>query len=467
MPSTAQLVEEKVQNKSRTATAVPGPRINLLQFLLVGSPRDLLTVYMDAFREFGDVVRFQAGPFGSYFFAHPDHVKQVLQENNQNYCKKNMFNDLIKPLAGEGLLTSDGDLWRRRRRLAQPAFHRQRVAGFATLMTEATGSMLDRWRTYAEKEQPFDVAAEMRTLTLAIVGRALFSIDISGESDEMGQALNAVFEYFNHRSRHPLSLPPRIPTPRNRRFRQAIRALDKIAYGIIEERRREGTDRGDFLSMLLLAREEETSDGLTDKQLRDEVGTFLGAGHETTAVTLAWTWYLLSLHPQVRRRLQEELSEVLGERPPTFQDLPNLRYTRMVIEEVMRLYPAAWAMSRSAVGEDEVGGYRIPAKAIVVLSPYVTHRHPAFWDNPAGFDPERFTPERVAARPRYAYFPFGGGPRQCIGNEFALMEAQLIVAMVAQKYRLDLVPGHPVVPDPIFTLRPRDGVRVTLHGERR
>ena len=446
---------------------VPGPPANLLgllQFLVFGSPRDLLGFYMNAAKNYGDIVHFGSGSFSTYFVVHPDYVKHVLQDNNHNYPKKNRFNDMLKPLTGDGLLTSDGDVWRRRRRMSQPSFHRERVAGFAKGMTDATQAMLERWTTFAEHGQAFDVGQEMQRITLSIVGRALFSADISGDTDEMGQAVTTIFRHFNHRLRHPLSFPESVPTPRNRRFHKAIETLDAVSYRLIAEHRQAETEYADLLSMLIAARDEETGEGLTDLQIRDEVGTFLGAGHETTAVTLAWVWYLLSKHPEVERKLHAEISEVLEGRIPTVADIPQLSYTRMVIQETMRLYPPAWAMSRGIVNDDEIGGYKIQAGSLMALSPYITHRHTDFWDNPEGFDPERFTPEQIAERPRYAYFPFGGGPRQCIGNEFALMEAQLIVAMVAQKYRLHLVPGQRIEPDPIFTLRPSDGVQVTLHA---
>ncbi len=451
-----------------TARTVPGPPANvfgLLSFLLFGSPQDLLGFYMDAAREYGDIVHFGGtSAWATYFVSHPDYVKHVLQDNNHNYGKKNWLNDMIKPLAGEGLLTSEGEDWRRRRKLAQPAFHRERIAAFATGMTNATTAMLERWEPVVEPQQPLDIVHEMQRLTLGIVSTALFSTDISGESDEMGGALNDIFAYFNHRSRTPLSLPAGVPTRRNRRFKQAVQRLDAITYQVIEEHRRGETNSDDLLSMLLEARDEETGEGLSNTQLRDEVGTFLTAGHETTAMTLAWTWYMLSKHTAVEHKLHAELAEILGGRLPTAADIPQLTYTRMLIQEVMRLYPAAWAMTRGIMNDDEIGGYPIQAGTIMILSPYVTHRHPDFWQNPEGFDPERFTPERIAERPRYAYFPFGGGPRQCIGNEFALMEAQLIVATVAQRYRLHLVPGQKIEPDPIFTLRPSSAVRVMLHA---
>ena len=468
MQSDAQTIEEPAQTRlSRPPKTIPGPPptfLDLLSFLAFGSPRDLLSVYMDAARQYGDIVHFGRGSYSFYFVVHPDYVKHVLQDNTRNYPKKNRFNDMLKPLTGEGLLTSDGEVWRRRRRMSQPAFHRERIDGFAKGMTDATQAMLARWVPFAEHGHALDVGREMQRVTLSIVGRALFSADISADSDEMGRAVTTIFEHFNHRFRHLLSVPESVPTPRNRRFHTAIATVDRVSYRLIAEHRQAGTDSGDLLSMLIAARDEETGEGLSDLQIRDEVGTFLGAGHETTAVTLAWVWYLLSKYPDVERQVHAEVAEVLQGRTPRVADIPRLSYTKMVIQETMRLYPPAWGMSRGIVNDDEIDGYPIPAGALMVLSPYVTHRHPAFWDNPEGFEPERFTPERIAERPRYAYFPFGGGPRQCIGNEFALMEAQLIIAMVIQKYRLQLVPGQHIEPDPIFTLRPSTSVSMTLHA---
>ena len=418
---------------------------------------------MDAARQYGDVVRFGAGPWLSYFVSHPDYVKHVLQDNNHNYCKKNQFNDLFKLVVGEGLLTSDGDVWRRRRKLAQPAFHREKIASFAVGMTDSTLSMLESWTAAAQDARPLDIMTEMQELATTIVGQALFGTDLSQPStDEMQQDRLIPLEYLNHRMRRPLSLPVWVPTRMNLRFRKAMRLSDDNVFSIINERRQTGKDTGDLLSMLLAARDEETGEGLNDQELRDEVMTFLGAGNETTAVTLTWAWYLLSKHPDVERRLHAELDVVLGGRTPTVEDVANLTYTRMIIDETLRLYPAAWAIGRGIVDDDEIGGYRIKKGAMMLLSPYVTHRRSDIWDNPEGFDPEWFTPERVAERPRYAYFPFGGGPRQCIGNTFALMEAQLVLATVAQKYRLSLVPGCTVEPDPIFTLRPNRAVLMTL-----
>ncbi len=443
----------------------PGPKPRLqegLSFLLFGAPRDMVDLYMDAARTFGDAVKFGFGRFTIYFFSHPDHVKHILQEKNTNYCKHPAFNNQMKDLVGDGLLTSEGEPWLRRRRLLQPTFHRQRIATFVTMMAESTATMLDRWQQYLHSGQSFDAFAEMRRVTIAIVSRVFFGTDVSTVSDELGQIITTGGEYLSHRSRHPLALPLRIPTSLNRRAVASLQRLDTIVYRIIEEHRRADSDNGDLLSMLLAARDEETGEGLTNRQLRDEVATFLTAGYDTTAITLAWAWALLSTHPDVRRRLQEEVATVLNGRLPTFADIPKLQYTRMIVDETLRLYPAAWAIARMSINEDEVGGYYVPAKTAVIVSPYVTHRHPQFWQNPEGFDPERFSAEQSTDRPRYAYFPFGGGPRQCIGNEFSLMESTIILAMVTQRYEVNLAPGVQVLLDSAFALRPRGGVQVTL-----
>ncbi len=442
----------------------PGPPGQLLFGNLPAYRRDPLQFYLDAHREYGDVVRFRAGPWHWHLIAHPEDVQYVLRDNYPNYGRS-FFNNYLKSLLGQGLLTSEGDLWLRQRRLMQPVFHRKRIVDFATTMTDATAAMLERWEPYACSGQPLDVAAEMMRLTLEIVGRTLFSVDISRETDTVGRALTTAIEHINQRSTRLFPIPESVPTPANRRYYAARETLDKVVHDIIETRRRSDGDADDLLAMLLQARDEETGESMSNQQLRDEVMTIMLAGHETTAVALSWTWYLLSKHPHVAEKLHAELAQVLDGRSPTLDDLPDLTYTKMVIEEVMRLYPPAWIMSRAPLEDDEIRGYHIPAGTSVMLCQYVTHRHPDFWPNPEGFDPERFAPERTASRLQFAHFPFGGGPRQCIGNEFAMLEARLIVAMVAQRYRLDLVPGHPVEPQPMITLRPRDGILMTLHEQ--
>jgi cytochrome P450 len=393
--------------------------------------------------------------------VHPDHVRYVLHENHHNYWKGVLFGKL-KRIAGEGLVFSDGDLWRRQRQLIQPAFHRERIAALAGMMADTTAQILDRWKSEAAAARPIDVAEEMSKLALEIVSKALFGTQLGEEREEFAGAVTDAMTYANYLMNHFMTPPLFVPIPANVRGRRAIKRVDRIVWKVIEQRRRDGAERTDLLGMLLRARDAETNQAMDDKQLRDEVVTFLVAGHETTAVALSWAWHLLSNHPDAERRLHDEVAAVLGDRAPTMSDLPSLPYTRMVIEEAMRLYPPAWATNRDSYADDVIGGYRIRARSAVVLSPYLTHRHPSFWDDPEKFDPERFSPERVADRPDYAYFPFGGGPRGCVGKQFAIMEAQIILAMTAARFRLRAVPGHPVDPYPILTLRPRHGIRMTL-----
>jgi cytochrome P450 len=438
----------------------PGPKSSYLFGSLRELQRNPLPFYLRLQKEYGDIVRFRAvGPYYAYVFFHPDEIDYILRRNHQNY-RKGIAHDRFRSMLGEGLLTSGGNLWLRQRRLMQPAFHRQRLVSFTTTMTNATAAMLERWQSRAEHGEAFDVSVEMTRLTLHIVGQTLFTTDISGdEAAVVRTALSTALDHINYGLSH-IALPESFPTPRNLRYRKALRLLDEVVYDIIRERRPGGEDTGDLLSMLLLARDEETGEGMSDQQVHDEVLTLILAGHETTANALTWTWYLLSQYPQVEDKLHAELATVLGGRMPTAGDLPRLTYTKMVLEEALRLYPPAWGISRRALAADELKGYSIPAGAEVAVVQYVTHRHPDFWERPEVFDPERFTPARAKGRPNFAYFPFGGGPRLCIGNTFALTEAQVILAMVAQTYTLRLVPDQNIVPEPVVTLRPRSPLQM-------
>ncbi|MFQ5846347.1 MAG: cytochrome P450 [Candidatus Methylomirabilales bacterium] len=441
--------------------AAPGPRGFPLLGVLPQAWKNPLEFFLGAARQYGDVVSLRLGFHRVYLLNHPDHVKYVLQDHYRNYRKPTRV-EKVKVLFGEGVTVSEGDLWRRQRHLMEPAFSPQRIAALARVMTDATATMLERWRAVAARGEALDIAAEMMRLTQGIAVKTLFSTDVEGEVDAVRRALTIALEYVNDRAWAFCDLGEHMPTPRNRQFRHALRTLDRIAYRMIAARRKSAHETGDLLSMLLSARDAETGEGLSDAEVRDQVMTLFIAGHEPTANALAWTWHLLTMYPHMQRRLHGKLAAVLGGGAPAFHDLAHLPYVRMVIEEAMRLYPPTWLTARSPIEDDEIGGYHIPADSVVLLSPYVMHRHPAFWEDPEAFDPERFTPERVASRPRYAYFPFGGGPRMCMGMHFALMEAQLIVAMVAQIYRLAPVPGHPVEPHPMIALRPRHGVLVTL-----
>jgi cytochrome P450 len=388
----------------------------------------------------------------------PDYIQHVLLDNHQNYIKGRFSDALLGPIVGEGMLTSEGATWRRLRRIAAPAFHSRSVAGFVEEMVRCTTSMLARW---PGRTEPFDIASEMTGLTLDIITRTMFSTNISGEVTRLRQLVQTVLGLTRPSAADLFGLPTWVPRIGSKTKTRAIAELDKMVAQILTSRRQKGDAHNDLLSLLLAARDEETGEGLTDRQLRDEIMTIFLAGHETTANALAFTWYLLATHPDVDAKVQEELARVLGGRDPVYADVTQLRYTRMVFEETLRLYPPAYQIGRMAVGPDVIGGVIIPKNAVVTIHTYVTHRNPTLWPDPERFDPERFTPERSADRHRFAYLPFGGGPRICIGQGFAMAEAVVVIASVAQRFRFSLAPGHTVQPIGLFTLRAKDGVWVT------
>ena len=409
--------------------------------------------------QYGDIVRVPLGPETLYLFNHPDLVHDVLVTNHRNFHKGRGL-ERAKMLLGEGLLTSEGEFHLRQRRLSQPAFHRQRIAAYGTTMAAYAANRRDRWHA----GQVIDAHREMMGLTLAIVGKTLFDADVEHEAGEIGEALTTTFESLNIWFFLPFGeLLERLPLPTTLRFRKARARLDATIYRLIEERRRSGADRGDLLSMLLLAQDTEGDGGrMTDLQLRDEAMTIFLAGHETTANALTWTWYLLSEHPDIEARFHAEIDSALGGRVPSVEDLPRLPYTRMVLAESMRLYPPAWTVGRRALAPFDVRGYTVPARSIILLCQYLMHRDARWFPDPARFDPDRWTPERQAERPRFSYFPFGGGPRVCIGEQFAWMEGVLLLATIAQRWQLRLVPGHPVALQPIITLRPKYGMKMAV-----
>jgi len=393
----------------------------------------------------------------NFILNKPEYIEHVLLTNQANYRKSPFLRNILGPLLGEGLLISEGEFWRRQRRIAAPAFHSKRVAGFVTAMASCTETMLARWHTTA---QPFDIASEMMALTLNIIARTMFSRDVIGDVEAVRRLTDVVV-------RLPPSLldlfgfPQWLPRRRPSAYRRAIAEFEALVARFLAERA-DGVDRGDLLSMLLAVRDPETGQGMSAKQVRDEILTIFLAGHETTANALSWTWYLLARHLGAEARLHEEVDRVLGGRLPSAADLADLKWTRMVIEEAMRLYPPAHTISRTAIGEDRIGGVRVPPGALITMSPYLTHRNPKLWPEPERFDPERFAPQAAAQRHRFAYLPFGGGPRICIGNSFAMAEAQVIVAALAQRYRFRLATSHTVEPIGLITLRPRNGIWVTL-----
>ncbi len=406
-------------------------------------------------REHGDVALVGMGPEKIVLVSHPDLVREVLVAQSRRFMKGRALQE-AKRILGEGLLTSEGELHLRQRRLVQPLFHAERLGGYGDVMVDLAGRTAERWRP----GEAVDVAAEMQRLTLAVVGRTLFDADVEGAARDVGEALTTSLEMMDLFMLPFAGLRERLPLPSTRRFRAARERLDTIIYGMIEERRgRAGGE--DLLSLLLEARDEEGAP-MSERQVRDESMTLFLAGHETTAQALAWTWYLLSENPEAERRLHAELDEVLGGRPPTAADVPALELTRRVLAESMRLYPPAWVVGRRALEDVELGGYRVPAGTLTVVSQWVTHRDPRWWPDPLRFEPDRFTPEGEAARPRHAYFPFGAGTRMCIGERFAWMEGILVLAAIAQRRRLRLVSGHPVATLPLVTLRPRHGMRMTV-----
>ena len=433
-----------------SAIRPPSPPTGFIGGHILAMRRDPLAFLQAAARDYGDVVFVKVPTFQFYLLSGPSDIERVMVSDHRYFIKGKLVQQQLS-FIGNGLLTSEGEFWKRQRRLIQPTFHRARVAAYGQQMVDATTRMLDTWQT----GQTRDVHAEMMALTLDIVSQALFSADVKGEAQTVGKAIHATLEFFASR-RALLPIPENWPTPRNRRNRQAAATLNQIVYRIIAARKGDRTDRGDLLSMLLAAQDDDGS-RMTDQQLRDEVMTLFLAGHETTASALSWALYLVARHPDVAALLKSEAQTVLGNRTPTVDDLPNLRYAEMVISETLRLYPSAWRIGREAVQDCEFGGYRIPAGSVIGIAPYVVQRDPRWFANPDVFDPSRWEDGLARRIPKYAYFPFGGGPRICIGNQFAMMEAVLVLAMVMQRFNLNLVSDQPIKPWPSVTLRPSTG----------
>lgn len=437
----------------------PGPYTGLKGWsfrALSQSPIEMFT----ELAHYGDIVGIRVVNFRNVFINHPDLIEEVLVGHPRRYFKGRVLR-ANRHVFGEGLLTSEGDFWLRQRRLVQPAFHRARIAAYAGTMVEYAQRIMESWRTGEER----DVHQEMMRLTLQIVAKTLFNADVARDAQEVGKSLELLLE-LGADFRRTLFVPHWVPTPTNLRIKREIAFIENILYRIIDERRASGHDAGDLLSMLLNVQDEDGS-RMTDKQLRDETITLFLAGHETTAASLSWTWWLLAQNPRVEAKLHAELDEVLGGRAPSMDDLGRLPYTANVITESMRLYPPAWGLARIVVEDHELGGYPLRKGMGVAMAQWVVHRDTRWYDTPEQFRPERWEGDFAKRIPRFAYFPFGGGPRQCIGNSFALMEATLILATIAQKFRLSLVPDHPVVPLASITLRPRFGVRVVLEARQR
>jgi len=441
-----------------TANYPPGPKGKPILGSLFDFRRDMPGFLAKIAKKYGDIVYFKLGPQRAFLLNHPDFIKDVLVTHHRNFLKGPGI-ERSKPLLGNGLLNSEGDFHLRQRRIIQPVFHHTKIATYGRVMVEYASNTSERWQEGAT----LDVHNEMMRLTLAIVGKTLFDADIDTEAGEISRAVNEFILRFP-RSMLPFSgLMDKLPLPSNRRIKKSLQRLDSTIYRMIEQRRVSKKDRSDLLSMLLLARDEEGDrGGMTDLQVRDEAMTLFLAGYETMANALTWTWYLLSQNPEVEDQLHQELDTVLDSHFPTVEDFEKLFYTRMVFAEAMRLYPPVWTVAPRVREDYELGGYVIPADAIVFMSQYVMHHDPRYYPNPFRFDPERWAPEQQASRPPFAYFPFGVGPRRCIGESFAWMEGVLVIATLAQKWKMRLVPGHRVELQPSITLRPKYGMQMTL-----
>ena len=443
--------------KRSRAPLPPGPKGSLILGVMPEFNRDTLG-FIERCRNYGDVVRMRFLYITAYFLYHPDAIEYVVSTNAKNFIKsRTLRSPFFQRLVGNGLLTSEHDEWKRQRRLAQPAFHRQRINSYGDVMVDYTQRTISSWNPGEER----DIHRDMMRLTLEIVVKTLFNADVSADADKVGRVLSHIVKPFASQATLKWIMDNRLPTAAHRKFNQDAQEIDAIVYRIISERRQSGRDQGDLLSMLLQSHDDDGTH-MSDKQLRDEVMTLFLAGHETTALTLSWAWYLLAGNADAERKFHEELDDVLGGRLPTMDDLPRLKYCEMIAKESMRLYPPAYGLGREALEECEIGGFRVPARSQVFMFQWVTQRDPRFFEEPDAFHPERWTDEFSNNLPKYAYFPFGGGPRFCIGNAFAMMEIILVLATVGQRFRLTLAPNQSVTLLPAMSLRPRDGIKINV-----
>ncbi len=438
------------------ANIPPGPKGGLLLGNTLPYMRDPLGFLAHTVQQYGDVVRLRLGNSSTYVLTHPEHIEYVLRTHQQNFIKDKLTRLLI-PLLGHGLLTNEGDFWRRQRKLVQPALAQQQVRQYGEVMVEHTERMLAGWH----ESEEIEIGEAMMQLTLSIVAKTLFDADLAKEVEDVAAALDVVMAYFMDPMRW-FRIREYLPTPSTLRHRRAIRRLDEIIYGMIRQRRQAGHDSGDLLARLLAA-QDGAGGGMTDRQLRDEILTLFLAGHETTALVLSYTLYLLAQHPQAEVKLAAELEEMLGERRATAADLPRLPYTGWVVREAMRLYPPAWVIGREALEDCEVGGFHVPAGTQLHLVQWLVHRDARWYEQPEAFRPQRWADDLERRLPRCAYFPFGDGPRICIGQHFAMMEAVLILATLVRRYRFTLVPGQSLELLPSITLRPKHGIPMIVH----
>jgi cytochrome P450 len=420
---------------------------------------DMLGLFTNTTREYGGIAQFKLLNKSYLLVTNPDYVKYILQDNYKNYIRGKSV-ETGRVLLGNGLPLIDGEFWLRERRMLQPAFHRERLGKLTNTVTNVIDTFMQDWDGKVKNNQPLDLDDEMMRLTLTVIIKSMFSAKIDDKIHSLSHAFNVASKFMLWRSQQMWAPPLSVPIPRNVEYNRALKILNDTIYPLITESRKNPKD--DLLGMMLETRDADTGEGMTDRQARDEVVTIFFAGHETTAATMAWAFYLLSEHPEIEERMRAEVKKILNGRLPTFTDLPKFVYMQQAINEVLRLYPAAYLFAREALVDDTIDGYSVPANTLIFISPFVTHRDPKYWPDPERFDPDRFMPDQAASRPRHVYFPFGEGPHVCIGNNFAVMEMQLILAMALQRFRLRLIPNHPIAFKPEATLRPKYGMKMTI-----
>ncbi len=441
-------MQQPVSSVPSTVASPPGPRgVPILGNVIQVLKSEPLQYYRGLWQKYGDLVFLKLGNINGYLVAHPAYVHHILVKNQKNYIKGRGY-DGFRLLVGQGLVTSEGELWQQQRKLMQPSFTPNAIGGYTDLMVEIIGRLIARWETAAKQGDTLNIDNEMMRLTMSIIGKAMFSVDLSEELTEVGEAFHIAFDFIPGHTMNPLSLPLSVPLPQHRRFHHAMEVINGFITERIEEGRRNQENKN-LLSVLLRATDEETGKGMSEQQLRDEAITLFFAGFETTARSLTWAWYLITRHADVQQKLEAEADAVLGQRAAVMGDLYTLKYVHMVVDETLRLYPPTAMLARQNLADDTLGGYPVPAGSMILPSPFLVHRHPDFWPDPERFDPERFTPENSADRPKFAYIPFASGPRVCIGNNFALLEMVLALGMISARLRLQPEDRRPID----FTLR--------------
>lgn len=423
--------------------------------------KDVLGMVNKLRPELGDIFYVNVFIIKLLIITKPDYIRYVLQENNKNYIKSFGY-EVLKIFLGNGLLTSEGEFWRKQRRLAQPAFHREKLTEITKQMSHYSAQLADKLQVAKDEGKEIEITEWMNAVTLEIVAGALFSSDVSNDIDTVRKSITIANEFGINRIKQPIKLPVWFPEPSMIKFKNASRNLDKVIYRFIESRRKEKEKPNDLLTMLMEAVDEETGERMSDLQLRDECMTIFLAGHETTSLALSWFWMLMEEHPEEEKKLHEELKNVLNGRVPEFSDIPKLKYTKQLIEEAMRLYPPVWTVGRRPLQDDFIDGYPVKAGQNILMMVYHVHRHPDYWDEPEKFKPERFSDENAKNIKKFAYFPFGGGPRLCIGNSFAMMEMQIIIATLAQRFKFRRTEKSEIIKDPLITMRPKNGIKMRV-----